>query len=30
MKTGKETGERSRDLAIFPVKENDEGVFLAL
>jgi nitrite reductase/ring-hydroxylating ferredoxin subunit len=30
IKTGRESSERSRDLAIFPVIEKDEGVFLAL
>jgi nitrite reductase/ring-hydroxylating ferredoxin subunit len=30
VRTGREAGERSRDLATFPIKENDEGVFLAL
>jgi hypothetical protein len=30
MKTGREVGERSGDLVTFPMKENDEGVFLAL
>ncbi|MCA6379763.1 MAG: Rieske 2Fe-2S domain-containing protein [Cytophagales bacterium] len=30
IKTGREAGERSRDLITFPIKENDEGVFVAL
>jgi nitrite reductase/ring-hydroxylating ferredoxin subunit len=30
IKTGREASERSRDLVTFPIKENDEGVFLAL
>jgi nitrite reductase/ring-hydroxylating ferredoxin subunit len=30
LKTGRECAERSRDLLIYPVKENEEGVFIAL
>jgi nitrite reductase/ring-hydroxylating ferredoxin subunit len=30
LKTGRESGERSRDLVTYPVKENDEGVFIGL
>lgn len=28
--TGRESSERSRDLVTYPVKENEEGVFLGL
>lgn len=28
--TGRESGERSRDLTTYPVKEDDEGVFIGL
>lgn len=28
--TGRESGERSRDLMTYPVKEDQEGVFIAL
>ena len=30
LKTGRESGERSRDLVTYPVKEDEEGVFIAL
>ena len=30
LKTGRESGERSRDLITYPVKQNEEGVFIAL
>lgn len=30
LKTGRECAERSRDLQIYPVKENEEGVFVGL
>lgn len=30
LKTGRESSERSRDLATYPVKENEEGVFIGL
>lgn len=30
MKTGRESAERSRDLATFPVKEEPDGVFIGL
>src|ERR1700754_3423148 len=30
LKTGRESGERSRDLATFPVKETEEGVFIGI
>jgi nitrite reductase/ring-hydroxylating ferredoxin subunit len=30
LKNGREAGERCRDAEIFPVKENDEGVFVGL
>jgi nitrite reductase/ring-hydroxylating ferredoxin subunit len=30
LKTGRECAERSRDLVIYPVKENEEGVFIGL
>ncbi len=30
LKTGRESGERSRDLVTYPVKENDEGVFIGI
>jgi nitrite reductase/ring-hydroxylating ferredoxin subunit len=30
LKTGRECAERSRDLLIYPMKENEEGVFIAL
>ena len=30
VKTGRESGERSRDLITYPVKQNEEGVFIAL
>jgi nitrite reductase/ring-hydroxylating ferredoxin subunit len=30
LKTGRESAERSRDLLIYPVRENEEGVFIAL
>jgi nitrite reductase/ring-hydroxylating ferredoxin subunit len=30
LKTGRESGERSRDLVTFPVKENEEGVFIGI
>jgi nitrite reductase/ring-hydroxylating ferredoxin subunit len=30
LKTGRESAERSRDLVIYPVKEDEEGVFLGL
>jgi 3-phenylpropionate/trans-cinnamate dioxygenase ferredoxin subunit len=28
LKTGRESAERSRDLVTYPVKENEEGVFI--
>jgi nitrite reductase/ring-hydroxylating ferredoxin subunit len=30
LKTGRESGERSRDLVTFPVKESEEGVFIGI
>ena len=30
LKTGRESGERSHDLVTYPVKEEDDGVFLGL
>jgi nitrite reductase/ring-hydroxylating ferredoxin subunit len=30
LKTGRECAERSRDLQIYPMKENEEGVFVGL
>ncbi len=30
IKTGRESAERSRDLQTYPVKENEEGVFVGL
>ncbi|HZY79572.1 MAG TPA: Rieske 2Fe-2S domain-containing protein [Cyclobacteriaceae bacterium] len=30
LKTGRESAERSRDLATYPVKEDDEGVFIGV
>ncbi len=30
IRTGRECAERSRDLIIYPVKETEEGVFIAL
>lgn len=30
LKTGRESGQRSRDLATYPVKENEEGVFIGV
>ncbi|HEX8059325.1 MAG TPA: Rieske 2Fe-2S domain-containing protein [Cyclobacteriaceae bacterium] len=30
LKTGRESGERSHDLVIYPVKENEEGVFIGI
>jgi nitrite reductase/ring-hydroxylating ferredoxin subunit len=30
LKNGREAGERCRDVETFPVKENDEGVFVGL
>jgi len=30
LKTGRESAERSRDLATYPVKENEEGVFIGI
>jgi nitrite reductase/ring-hydroxylating ferredoxin subunit len=30
LKTGRESGERSHDLTTFPVKENDDGVFIGI
>ena len=30
LKTGRESDERSRDLVTFPVKENEDGVFIGL
>ena len=30
LKTGRESAERSRDLIIYPVKENADGVFVGL
>jgi nitrite reductase/ring-hydroxylating ferredoxin subunit len=30
LKTGRESGERSRDLTIYPIKQNEEGFFIAL
>jgi nitrite reductase/ring-hydroxylating ferredoxin subunit len=30
LKTGRESGERSRDLITYPVKENEEGVFIGM
>ena len=30
LKTGRESAERSRDLIIYPVKENADGVFVCL
>lgn len=30
LKTGRESAERSHDLVTFPVKENEEGVFIGL
>ena len=30
LKTGRESGERSHDLVIYPIKQNEEGVFIAL
>jgi 3-phenylpropionate/trans-cinnamate dioxygenase ferredoxin subunit len=29
LKTGRESGERSRDLITYPVKQTEEGVFIA-
>lgn len=30
LNTGRESGERSRDLVIYPIKEEPEGVFIGL
>lgn len=30
LKTGRESAERSRDLVTYPIRENEEGVFLGL
>ena len=30
LKTGMECAERSRDLLIYPMKQNEEGIFIAL
>ncbi len=30
LRTGRESGERSRDVVTFPIKENEEGVFIGL
>jgi 3-phenylpropionate/trans-cinnamate dioxygenase ferredoxin subunit len=30
LKTGRESAERSRDLVTYPVKEDDEGVFIGI
>ena len=30
LKTGRESGERARDLVTYPMKENEQGVFIAL
>jgi 3-phenylpropionate/trans-cinnamate dioxygenase ferredoxin subunit len=30
LKTGRESAERSRDLVIYPIKQNEEGFFIAL
>ncbi|HMJ69440.1 MAG TPA: hypothetical protein VK508_11110 [Cyclobacteriaceae bacterium] len=30
LKTGRESAERSRDLTTYPVKEDEEGVFIGV
>ncbi|MEJ0031441.1 MAG: Rieske (2Fe-2S) protein [Bacteroidota bacterium] len=30
LKTGRESGERSHDLVIYPIKESEEGVFIGI
>ncbi|MEI9919305.1 MAG: Rieske (2Fe-2S) protein [Bacteroidota bacterium] len=30
LKTGRESGERSRDLTTYPIKESEEGVFIGI
>jgi len=30
LKTGRENGQRSNDLECFPIKENDEGIFILI
>ena len=30
LKTGRESAERSRDLQTYPIKENEEGIFVGL
>jgi nitrite reductase/ring-hydroxylating ferredoxin subunit len=30
LKTGRENGQRSNDLECFPIKENDEGIFVLI
>jgi nitrite reductase/ring-hydroxylating ferredoxin subunit len=30
LKTGRENGQRSKDLECFPIKENEEGIFILI